>query len=113
MTSDNNRFSGVVPRTCPPASTPCAIKICAPARCAVFSLLRRPHLVDHENACVAETFHHTWNKLPERRDNRHSKVNAHVKLTFEQLAVGGGGDEVYPEPPRDVARRTVSTSLTD
>jgi hypothetical protein len=62
-----------------------------------FSLLRRSYLVDHENSCVAETFYHTWNKLPEQRDNRNSKVNAHVKLTLEQLAVGRGGDEVYPE----------------
>jgi hypothetical protein len=63
-----------------------------------FSLLRRSHLVDYENSCVAETFYYTWNKLPEQRDNRNSKVNTHVKLTFEQLAVGRGGDEVYPEP---------------
>ena len=26
-----------------------------------------------------------------------TEVDAHVKLTFEQLAVGRGGDEVYPE----------------
>ena len=55
-----------------------------------FGLLRRSHLVDHENTCVAETFHHTWNKLPEQRDNRNSKVNTHAKLTFEQLAVAAG-----------------------
>ena len=26
-----------------------------------------------------------------------TEVDAHVKWTFEQLAVGRGGDEVYPE----------------
>jgi len=63
-------------------------------------------LVDNEDSCVAETFYHTWNKLPEERDNRNGKVYAHVKLTFEQLAVGRGGDEVYPEPlGRGVANR--------
>ena len=110
MTSDNNRFNGV----CSADLSSCLYALCdqdvrAGALCR-FSLLRRSHLVDHENACVAETFYHTWNKLPEQRDNRNSKVNAHVKLTFEQLASVAAGMRFTPNR-WDVARRTASTSL--
>jgi len=61
------------------------------------TLLGRSDLTHHQDARIAKSLYDAGNQVPEQSDDWYSKFYAHTKLPFEQLAVGCGGDEVYPE----------------